>query len=99
MAEQPRTEDFQCEGQVALAGKGDSGGDECVRFPARQQVEGSRCFFLAARVEALSVWLPVACALVVEPGDEVVPGDQVRHDRCGVIAEQGWQISKVQDLR
>jgi hypothetical protein len=34
MPEQARSEDFQREGQVALTGKGGSGGDGCVRlFP------------------------------------------------------------------
>jgi hypothetical protein len=32
MPEQARSEDFQREGQVALTGKGGSGGDECFRL-------------------------------------------------------------------
>src|ERR1700758_3937058 len=41
-------------------------------------------FFLAPRKERLSVWLPVAGALVIEPGDEVVTGDQY----CSVSARR-----------
>src|SRR5260370_34539711 len=99
MAEQARSEDFQREGQVALTGQGGSGGDEGFRLFPGEQVERSRCFFRAARVKALSVWLPVSAVLVVEPGDEVITADQVRHDRGGVIAQQGWQITEVQDVR
>src|SRR5260370_23464152 len=99
MPEQARGDYFQGEGQVALAGQGGSGGDECVRLFPGEQVESRRCFFLAARVESLSVWLPVSGALVMEPGDEVITGDQVRHDRGGVIPEHGWQIAQVQDVR
>src|SRR5258708_39267621 len=99
MAEQARGEDFQREGQVARVGKGGSGGGECVRLFPGEQVESRRCFFRAARVKSLSVWLPVSGALVVEPGDVVITGDQVRHDRGGVIAQQGWQMVKVQGVR
>src|SRR6266567_6437959 len=99
MAEQARNEDFQREGQVALAGQGGRGGDEGVRLSPGEQVERSRCFFLAARVKSLSVWLPVSGALVIEPGDEVITDDQVRHDRGGVILQQGGQVAKVQDVR
>src|SRR6266852_1030675 len=41
----------------------------------------------------------LAGALVIEPGDEVIAGDQVRHDGGGVIPQQGWQITEVQDVR
>src|SRR5216683_6748909 len=99
MAEQARGEDVQREGQVALTGQGGSGGDEGVRLFPGEQVESRRCFFRAARVESLSVWLPVSGALVVEPGEEVIPADQVRHDRGGVIPEHGWQVAEVQDVR
>src|SRR5690348_3494900 len=99
MAEQARGEDVQGEGQVALAGQGGRGGDEGVRLFPGEQVQSRRCFFGAARVKSLSVWLPVSGALVVEPGDEVITGDQVRHDRSGVIPQQGWQVANVQDVR
>ena len=72
MAEQARAEDFQRQGQVALADKGRGGGDECVRLSPGEQVESRRCFFLAARVEAPSVWLPVAGVLVIKPGDSLM---------------------------
>ena len=49
MPEQARSEDFEREGQVALTGKGGSGGDERSAFPG-QQVECLRFFRLAARV-------------------------------------------------
>src|SRR5260370_16289740 len=99
MAEQARSEDFQREGQVALSRQGGSRGDERVRLAPGQEVEGCRCFFRAPRVKALAVWLPVSGALVVEPFDEVIAADQVRDDRGGVIPQQGWQITTVQDVR
>ena len=99
MADHARCEDFQREGQVALIGQGGSGGDECVRLVPGQQVESRCCSFRAARVKALPAWLPVSGALVTEPGDEVITADQVRHDCGGVIPEQGWQVTKVQDVR
>src|SRR6266849_6732504 len=99
MPEQARSEDFQREGQVALIGKGGGGGDECFRLFAGEQVESRRSFFLAARVKPLSVWLPVAGALVIEPGDEAVTAGQVRHDRDRMIPQQGWQITEVQEVR
>src|SRR6266566_8962615 len=99
MPEQARSEDFQREGQVALAGQGGSGGDESVRLFPGEQVQSRRCFFRAPRVKSLSVWLPVSSALVIEPGDEVITNDQVRHDRGGVILQQGGQVAKVQDVR
>ena len=52
MAEQARGDDVQREGQVALVGKVDSGGDEGARCPSGQQVERRRCFFLTTRVES-----------------------------------------------
>jgi hypothetical protein len=67
-------------------------------FPG-QQVEGRRCFLRAPWVEPWPVRLPVAGALVIEPGDEVVPADQVRHDRGGVVAQQAGQTAKVEDVR
>src|SRR6266566_164856 len=99
MAEQARSEDFQRERQVALAGQGGSRGHERVRLASGQQVEGGRRFFRAPRVKTLSVWLPVSGALVIEPGDEVITADQVRHDRGGVIPQQSWQVTEVQDVR
>jgi len=99
MPEQARSEDVQREGQVALTGKSGSGGDECARLFSGEQVQSRRFFFRAPRVKPLSVWLPVSGALVIEPGDESIPADQVRHDRGGVIPQQGWQITKVQDVR
>jgi hypothetical protein len=56
--------------------------------PSGRQVERRRCFFLTARVESPSVRLPVLGALAVEPGEEVVPADQVRHDRGAAITQQ-----------
>src|SRR5260370_29692187 len=99
MTEPARSEDFEREGQVALTGKGRSGGDECVRLSPGQQVEGGRSFFRAPRVKPISVWLPVSGALVIEPGDEVITADQVRHDRGGGIPQPGGQITKVQRAR
>src|SRR6202035_2404894 len=99
MPEQARSEDFQRESQVAVAGQSGSGGDEGVCLLPGEQVESRRCLFRAARVKSLSVWLPVSGALVIQPGDEVLTADQVRHDRGGVIAQQGWQVAKVQDVR
>ena len=55
MPEQPRSDDFQREGQVALTGEGGSGGDECFRPLPGQQVESLRSLFLASRVKPLSV--------------------------------------------
>ena len=98
MPEQPRVEDFQRERQVALTGEGDSGADEWFGLSPGQQVKRLGFFFLAPRVKPLSVWLPVAGALVIQPGDEVVTGDQVRHDRGGVVPQRGGQITKVQDV-
>ena len=97
MAEQAGGDYFQREGQVALVGKAGGGVGECVRLFPGEQVESRRCFFLAAWVKSLSVWLPVSGALVIEPGDEVIAADQVRHDRGGVIAQQGWQVAEVQE--
>src|SRR6266478_2857189 len=99
MAEQARSEDFQRERQVTLTGERGSRGYERVRLAPRQQVEGGRRFFRAPRVKTLPIWLPVPGALVIEPGDEVITADQVRHDRGGVIPQQGWQMTKVQDVR
>src|SRR5712691_2500466 len=99
MAEQARSEDFQCQRQVTLTGQRGSRGHERFRLAPGQQVEGCRSFFWAPRVKALPIWLPVSGALVVEPGDEVITADQVRHDRGGVISQQGWQITEVQDVR
>src|SRR5229473_1989997 len=99
MPEQARGDYYQGEGQVALAGQGGRDGDEGVRLFPGEQVQSRRCVFGAARVKPLSVWLPVPGALVIEPGDEVITGDQVRHDRGGVIAQQGWQVANVQDVR
>src|SRR5580700_9763857 len=99
MPEQARGDYFQREGQVALVGQGGRGVGEGVRLFPGEQVQSRRCFFRAARVKSLSVWLPVPGALVIEPGDEVIASDQVRHDRGGVIAQQGWQVSEVQDVR
>src|SRR5271156_1616134 len=99
MPEQARGDYSQGEGQVALADQGGSGGDEGVRLFPGEQVQSRRCFFGAARVKSLSVWLPVSGALVVEPGDEVITDDQVRHDRGGGIPQQGWQGTKLQDVR
>src|SRR6266436_7608035 len=90
MAEQARSEDFQRQRQVTLTGERGSRGHERARLAPRQQVEGSCTFFRAPRVKPLSVWLPVSGALVIEPGDEVITADQVRHDRGWVIPQQGW---------
>ena len=72
MPEQARSDYFQGEGQVALVGEGGGGVGECVGLFPGEQVESCRSFFLAPRVEPLSVRLPVSGALVIEPGDEVV---------------------------
>ena len=63
MAEQARGDDVQRESQVALIGKVGGGVGERIRLSPGQQVEGRRCFFRAARVEPLSVRLPVAGAV------------------------------------
>src|SRR6476646_8227007 len=99
MPEQARGDYFQREGEVALVGQGGRGIGECVRLFPGEQVQSRRSLFLAPGVKSLSVWLPVSGALVVEPGNEVIAADQVRHDRGGVIAQQGWQVAEVQDVR
>src|SRR5260370_38061492 len=104
MPEQARGDYSQGEGQVALVGKGGRGVGEGVRLSPGEQVQSRRCFFGAARVKSLSVWLPVPGALVIEPGDEAITGDQVRHDRGGVIPQQGGrgadgpEVSERRDL-
>src|SRR6266851_3608550 len=85
MAEQARSENFQREREVALTGERGSRGHERVRLASGQQVEGGRRFFGAPRVKTLPVWLPVSGALVIEPGDEVIP-------------QQGGQMTTVQDV-
>src|SRR5271163_1633973 len=99
MAEQARVEDLQRECEIAVTSEGGPSPDECPRLFAGEQVEGSRSLSPTTRVQPVSIRLPVSGVLVINPGDEVVAGDQIWPCRCGVIPKQVWQIGKVQDAR
>jgi hypothetical protein len=92
-------DDVQRERVIALAGEGGGSGDERFFLAAGEQAERCRLLGGGEWVQVVSVWVPVAGALVVQAGGEPVPDDQVGNDRAGVVAECSGQVAAVQGDR